>query len=398
MMDSEIQHEIVHGGPFGLRALFPRTVAVLIWLAFVIFPIVDAVASPGSAGRRVLTTLCAVAFIAGYCVLVLSFRSALMRERGPHWPQTAVLAGMMAVAALMTLAFQPSWAYLFCYCAGCSALLATDSMAFGAVALSGALAYAVPVAAGGDSGNALGVASGALGVGLLMVLIRDLRRRNIELTCARAELARLAVAAERERFGRDLHDLLGHSLSVIALKAELAGRLVEVDPARSAREVADIETVARAALTEVRDAVGGYRRPTLEGELDGARMALSAAGIECEILREGVVPDQETEAVLAWAVREGATNVVRHSTADHCVLRVAAEGDLAVVEVVDDGCPAAVAVGAPGAADATATRGGHGLSGLRERVAALHGTMAAGPVAGGGYRLSVQIPRGSGAA
>jgi two-component system sensor histidine kinase DesK len=398
MMQSEVAHEMEHGGPFGLRAPFARAVAVLIWLAFVVVPIVDAVGSSGSAGRRVLTTLCAVAFIAGYCVLVLSFRSALMRERGPHWPQTAVLAGMMAVAASMILVFDPSWAYLFCYCAGCSALLATDSMAFGAVVLCGVLAYVVPVAAGGDSGNAAGVASAALGVGLLMVLIRDLRRRNIELTIARAELARLAVAEERERFGRDLHDLLGHSLSVIALKAELAGRLVSVDPARSAQEVADIETVARAALTEVRDAVGGYRRPTLDGELDGARMALSAAGIECEIRREGTVPDSEAEAVLAWAVREGATNVVRHSTADRCLLRVAAEGDLAVVEVVDDGCTATSVGDAADADDAAVARVGHGLSGLRERVAALHGTMAAGPLAGGGYRLSVEIPRGSSAA
>src|ERR1700722_11288517 len=103
MLDSEIHHEMEHGGPFGLRAPFPRAVAVLIWLAFVVFPIVDALASPGSAGRRVLVTLCAVAFIAGYCVLVMSFRSALMREHGAHWQQTGVLAGMMAVAALMTV-------------------------------------------------------------------------------------------------------------------------------------------------------------------------------------------------------------------------------------------------------------------------------------------------------
>jgi two-component system, NarL family, sensor histidine kinase DesK len=387
MMGSEILDEVEHGGPFGLRAPFARAGAVLIWVGFVLFPIVDALTSSGSVGRRAVVTLCALAFIAGYCVLVFSFRSALLRERGAHWKQAGVLAGMMAVAALMTVVFQPGWAYLFCYCAGCSALLAADSVAFGAVALCGALAYSVPVAAGGDSGSALGVASGALGVGLLMVLIRDLRRRNIELSCARAELARLAVAEERERFGRDLHDLLGHSLSVIALKAELAGRLVSVDPARSAQEVADIESVARAALTEVRDAVSGYRKPTLDGELDGARMALSAAGIECEIQREGAAPDEEAEAVLAWAVREGATNVVRHSTADHCVLRVAAEGDLAVVEVVDDG-----------RADPTvASRVGHGLSGLRQRVVALHGTMAAGPLADGGYRLSVEVPRSSGA-
>lgn len=335
-----------------------------------------------------MTVLCAVAFIAGYCVLVLSFRSALMRESGPHWQQTAVLAGMIAIASLMTLVFDPGWGYLFCYCAGCAALLATDSLAFAAVALCGVLAYFVPVAGRADHGSALGTASGALGVGLLMVLIRDLRRRNLELTGARAELARLAVAEERERFARDLHDLLGHSLSVIALKAELAGRLVEIDPERSAQEVSDIETVAREALSEVRDAVSGYARPTLDGELDGARMALLAAGIECEIRREGADPEPEAEAVLAWAVREGATNVVRHSAADRCLLRVSAERELSVVEVVDDGA----------IARSVAQAWGNGLSGLRERVAAMHGTMVAGPQADGGYRLAVEIPRGAGAA
>ena len=110
--------------------------------------------------------------------------------------------------------------------------------------------------------------------------MRDLRNRNQELQEARAELALSAVARERERFARDLHDLLGHSLSVIALKAELAGRLLPERPEQAAREVGEVEDVARAALVEVRQAVSGYRRPTLEGELTGARMALSAAGIE----------------------------------------------------------------------------------------------------------------------
>lgn len=390
-MNPPYQDEL-HGGPFGLRPLFARTIAVVIWFSFVLFPIIDAATETGEAAPRSLIAFSAVAFVVGYCFLVISFRAALTSRSQKPRRQTAVLAAMIAIASLMTLVFDSGWGYLFCYCSACSALLATESLAFGCVALSSILAWALPTAAGANSSSVVGIASGAAGVGLLMVLIRDLRRRNIELSGARAELARLAVAEERERFGRDLHDLLGHSLSVIALKAELAGRLVEADPARSAQEVADIESVARAALTEVRDAVGGYRRPTLEGELEGARMALSAAGIECEIRREGAVRDSEAEAVLAWAVREGATNVVRHSTADRCLLRVAAEGDLAVIEVVDDGCAAAFAVDAPVA------RVGHGLSGLRERVAALHGTMAAGPLAGGGYRLSVEIPRGSGAA
>lgn len=111
--------------------------------------------------------------------------------------------------------------------------------------------------AGADGGAALGFASSAAGVGLLMLLLRDLRVRNDELTKARAELARLAVAEERERFARDLHDLLGHTLSVIALKAELAERLLPERPGESAREIAEVEGVARTALSEVREAVSG---------------------------------------------------------------------------------------------------------------------------------------------
>ena len=175
------------------------------------------------------------------------------------------------------------------------------------------------------------------GIGLLLVLMRDLRMRNQELSEARAELALSAVAAERERFARDLHDLLGHSLSVIAIKAELAGRLMGLDDERAATEVADVERVARESLREVREAVSGYRQPTLEKELEGARVALSAAGIEAEFERAPVTLDPDVEAVLAWAVREGATNVIRHSGARHCHVTVKAGLADAAVEVVDDG-------------------------------------------------------------
>jgi two-component system sensor histidine kinase DesK len=212
--------------------------------------------------------------------------------------------------------------------------------------------------------------------------MRDLRARNQELTEARAELARTAVAAERERFARDLHDLLGHSLSVIAIKAELAGRLLPLRPADAAAEIGDVEQVARQALGEVRDAVSGYRQPTLAGEMEGARVALSAAGIIAELERTSVKLDPDVEAVLAWAVCEGATNVIRHSGASRCQVRVLAGLADAVVEVVDDG---------RGSARAPDDHG-HGLAGLTERAESLRGRMEAGAVPGGGFRLSVSVP------
>ena len=235
-----------------------------------------------------------------------------------------------------------------------------------------------------SAGAIIGFATPTLGIGMLMLVVADLRTRNRELHAARAELARLAVADERARFARDLHDLLGHSLSVIALKAELAGRLMREQPAEAAGHVSEIEQVARGALTEVREAVSGYRQPTLDDEIAGAKMALSAAGIEAQIERPAVTFDPAIEAVLAWTVREGATNVIRHSGAGHCSVKVMAGLGEAGVEVLDDG---------PGCEDAIANgHDGHGLEGLRERVARLHGQIEAGVGAAGGYRLAVRVP------
>jgi hypothetical protein len=139
---------------------------------------------------------------------------------------------------------------------------------------------------------------------------------------------------------------------VIALKAELAGRLLADRPADAANEVAEVERVARTALTEVRQAVSGYRQPTLDGELAGARMALSAAGIEADVQRPAIQLEPELEAILAWAVREGATNVIRHSGASHCAVTVSRILTDAAVEVLDDGIGVAGGNGgaAPGGA------------------------------------------------
>ena len=190
---------------------------------------------------------------------------------------------MLAIA--LTLGSTPELGFLFSYAAACIGLVAPSSVGIPAVVGCGALAAACSLITGASGGSAIGWASSAIGVGLLLVLVRDLRVRNQELTAARAELARAAVTAERERFARDLHDLLGHTLSVIAIKAELAGRLLPSAPiARQRRWRTSSRSRARRS-SEVREAVSGYRRPTLDGELEGARMALSAAGIEAEFDR-----------------------------------------------------------------------------------------------------------------
>jgi two-component system, NarL family, sensor histidine kinase DesK len=371
-------------GPRGLwldsrpRGLAKNTGA-FVWLAFILFPAINAVARHGSALGHALTITGAVAFVAVYLALVL-----LWRRRSADLILPLLFAALVAIAAALTLSNGNSWGFLFTYCAACAGLIATR-YGLAAVLSCAALAGVTSAVGGANGGQVVGWVASSLGIGLLILVMRDLRVRNDQLRGARAELARLAVAEERERFARDLHDLLGHSLSVIALKAELAGRLLPERADDAAREVAELEQVARGALSEVREAVSGYRQATLDGELAGARMALSAAGIEADVVRARTALDPAVEGVLAWAVREGATNVIRHSGASHCRLTISSTLTGAEVEVLDDGAGAAPA-GANGNGD------GNGLAGLAERARSLNGRVEAGARPGGGYRLAVTVP------
>jgi two-component system sensor histidine kinase DesK len=232
---------------------------------------------------------------------------------------------------------------------------------------------------GADAPAAFGEVINEAIVGFAVIAGRLLIEANQQLSRAREQIARLAVGEERLRFARDLHDLLGHSLSVIALKSELAGRLIKSAPGLAAHEVDDIETVAREALREVRDAVAGYRQPTLAAELAGANEALAAASIECRVDQDHTVLPPAVEAVLAWTVREGVTNVMRHSQATRCAIRIMKKDGQATVQVVDDGRG-----GVPEA--------GSGLRGLQERVVERGGTLTAEPLPHEGFRLRVTLP------
>jgi two-component system sensor histidine kinase DesK len=226
------------------------------------------------------------------------------------------------------------------------------------------------------------------GLGLDMIGVARLADALRELHAARGELARQAVIEERLRLARDLHDLLGHTLSLITLKSELAGRLMEKDPTRAIQEIHEIEREARQALREVREAIAGYRQPTLHSELEGARQILEAAGTSCTIEHPGGVLPPAIDAVLAWAVREGVTNVIRHSRARRCAIQVRGEKRSACIEVINDGY------------QEHAHSSGHikvssGLSGLSERVAAHQGLVEAGPLlfeGQPGFRLWVELP------
>ncbi len=358
-------------------------VVMVIWLAFLVFPVVNAAAHQQKAPGHAAAIAAATAFVASYFALVIGWRRDFSRRR-----LVALFAVTLGAAIGLTVFDRPGWGFLFTYCSACTALLLPPRRTLAGLAGCCALAAGSALLGGADGGTAIGFVASTAGVGLLMVLVRDLRVRNDELEQARAELARMAVAAERERFARDLHDLLGHSLSVIALKAELAGRLLPGRADDAAREIGEVEGVARSALTEVREAVSGYRRPTLDDELDGARMALSAAGIAADVTRAPVRLSPEVEAVLAWSVREGATNVIRHSQARRCTVTVAADLVNASVEVVDDG------TGSDRSGNGGGDGAGHGLAGLAERAGVVRGRVDAGPRPGGGFGLRVTVPVG----
>lgn len=231
-------------------------------------------------------------------------------------------------------------------------------------------------------------------IAVCFIIINVVRaiKTSRELRAAREEIARLAVTAERLRIARDLHDLLGHNLSLIALKSELAGRLVRIAPERAAVEIGDIEQVARTTLREVREAVASYRQPTLENELHAAQEILTAAGIICSYenaeLHNHSLP-AAVESVLAWTVREGVTNVIKHSRARQCVISLRRERSTASIKISNDGDPEQAK---DGTTPQNTGNEGNGLRGLAERIEALGGQFDAGSLAGGGFSLVVAIP------
>jgi two-component system, NarL family, sensor histidine kinase DesK len=405
---------------------YRRLVIRVLLVIFLLLPVVALRKYPltGSHDFLILGTL-------AFVVLVDRTVLVQMPEPGRYVPwQWLLLLLIVALGAALFAVGGMAWLTALAVASAGVGRVSPDGRAtVTALACCTAIAVAISVATGLSYGNTL--VAGAV-VALANLLAHSAERRNVlmyRLKETRAELARAAVAEERLRISRDLHDLLGHSLSLIALKAELAGRVIDKDPARAAREIADLETVARRSLTEVRQAVTGYRQPSLAAELVSSRRMLASAGIDCRVrVPSAYSLPPAVDALLAWTVREGATNIVRHAAAKHTEILIEMTDTEASARLSDDGIgpPAngtaggvaagGVAAGAGGAAGPAAgvvpgTAGraanglagagagaevapaaGSGLAGLAERAARLGGTLSAGAGQDGGFWLRVSVP------
>ncbi|MEU3525970.1 histidine kinase [Streptomyces sp. NPDC038707] len=365
--------------PANLRELLIKGLWITVWLVFLSSPVEDLVGG----GRSTAAT---VAGSCGLAVFVGVYLALVFRTMGRPFSRRVVfgLGGVLSVLApVLAWTLGSAWLGLFVYLAVAFGATLPLRAAYWAIPASAVVMYLIGLRT--DEKEARGLVVLVLLIGFAMAGVGQLVRTTIELRKARATVAQLAANEERLRLARDLHDLLGHSLSLITLKSELAGRMLPGHPEQAARQVADIEQVSRQALADVREAVTGYRRPRLAAELAGAQVALTAAEVIAEVPAE---PDlagvpEETESALAWALREAVTNVVRHSGASRCAVRLlrheTLDGPVLELTVEDNGS------GGSGKGP------GNGLTGLTERLQKVGGTLRAGRIKRG-FRLVARVP------
>ncbi|EPH44525.1 sensor histidine kinase [Streptomyces aurantiacus] len=320
-------------------------------------------------------------FVFNSLYVAVAFRAFDKRARESRATLAALLA-MGAITLGLAVGYGGNWLMYFPLF-GLAVGAVIRGRRLGPVGL-GLSALAGAVAGLHEGWDGISIAYGTFLSTMVTAAILSLSEAVRDLRAAREELARRAVAEERLRFSRDLHDLLGHTLSLIVVKSEAARRLAPRNMEVALTQIEDIETVGRQALTEIREAVTGYRDAALAAELDRARELLDAAGVEAVVRQSGPPLGPRTEALLGWVVREAATNVVRHARAGRCEIEVAgAPGETRLV-VTDDG------------RGEGSTAPGSGLTGLGERLTAAGGSLESGPGPRGGFRVVAVLPGDAG--
>ncbi|NGO12799.1 sensor histidine kinase [Streptomyces sp. HC44] len=313
----------------------------------------------------------------GVVTALLGTGALVVSEHGPSGEDIDSLAGTFTVVVLafgignMTL--------------GMGDRRRVAALAGGFAAGTGAVAFAIgmPAAAALASAVAVLIAGGCLA--LTSILAVWLFNCVYELDAARETRTRLAVAEERLRFGRDLHDVMGRNLAVIALKSELAVELARRERPEAVEQMIEVQRIARESQREVREVVRGYREAELGTELVGAQGVLTAAGVECAVTGSAAGLPAAVQSALGWVVREATTNVLRHGDARRCCVSLEVVKGRVVLTVENDGVRTG---GVPGSRKDS----GSGLAGLRERLSAVGGTLEAGPVDGDLFRLVAEIP------
>ncbi|MFJ8750503.1 histidine kinase [Streptomyces sp. NPDC102441] len=294
-----------------------------------------------------------------------------------------LLAAMGVITFGLAIGYGGNWLLFFpLFSLACGTILRGRRLGILLVVLA-ASACAVALWRGDHVSEPWTIGYGTVISGGVTAAILTLSETVMELRATRQELARSAVERERLRFSRDLHDLLGHTLSVVVVKSEAARRLAPHDLDAALAQVSDIESVGRQALTEIREAVTGYREGSLATELDRAGPVLAAAGIQKAVHRSGPPPAPQTDVLLGWVAREAVTNAVRHSGATRCVFVLDSGPERVRLTVTDDG----TGPGTPGARS-----GGTGLKGLAERLAAAGGSLESGPGPDGGFAVTAELP------
>ncbi|WP_233563467.1 sensor histidine kinase [Micromonospora musae] len=359
-------------GPRADRRLRRARTAMLLSLgtgiwASLLLPLLGVAREPDGT-RAALGVVGVVAFVAGQAAVLYAAVTPWLPQR---WRRRSQLG--LAVAASLTVPLVgpvaagawPTWAWLGASLVGMAPLLVRPPVVLAVTAATLAASAGVAVWTGGQISRSL-LVTGGVGVSVALVnwfqvWFWDLL---VEARDGQRAQAGLAAAQERLRFARDVHDVLGHSLTVIALKAELAARLAEVDAERAAREAGEVQRLALSALAEVREAVHGYRSVDLGEQLDAVAAVLRSSGIRCTVAPPPADLPPAAASDLAAVLREAGTNLLRHSRAGWCRIEIVRDGDVARLTVANDGA-------AGGGPDERST----GLRGLTDRLAGVGGRL-----------------------
>jgi two-component system sensor histidine kinase DesK len=336
------------------------------WTVYLLFFLIGPIVAHVSATFWALTVATLIVFLALY------FRGWWVNGR-----ELALIITAMTLIGAVWMPINPGAGTFFIYAAAFAPFIGSTRVSIIAIGLIEAVTIAETLFAHVTLINAVWPIVFVILIGATNMHHASNERSNARLRLAQDEIEHLAKLAERERIGRDLHDLLGHTLSLIVLKSELASKLADRDVDRARAEIRDVERISRDALAQVRAAVGGFRSGGLQDEVERARQALTAANVTLDAALDPLQLPPAHEAVLALAIREGVTNIIRHADAHHCTMRLARSENGDVLTIADDGRGGAATFG-------------NGLIGMRERVASLGGTLTRD--SGRGTTLTITIP------